>query len=111
MAELSYSISTTYGNLGDVLPADAQDFEEAALHACEGDPRIGKYQGNGEHCENYCVSTSWLLILVRRKKSSPVVSHGAREVGTKKGFAKPSRRSEVLTTPSAFPRTGGMTSA
>jgi hypothetical protein len=29
-----------------VLPADAPDFEEAALHACElilaGDPRIGK---------------------------------------------------------------------
>ena len=36
-----------------VLPADAQDFEEAALHACDlvlaGDPRIGKYEGNGEH--------------------------------------------------------------
>jgi hypothetical protein len=32
-----------------VLPADAQDFEEAALHACElvltGDPRIGKVPG------------------------------------------------------------------
>ena len=32
-----------------VLPADAQDFEEAALHACDlvlgGDPRIGKVLG------------------------------------------------------------------
>jgi len=32
-----------------VLPADAQDFEEAALHACDlvlaGDPRIGKVPG------------------------------------------------------------------
>jgi hypothetical protein len=32
-----------------VLPADAEDFEEAALHACElilaGDPRIGKVPG------------------------------------------------------------------
>ena len=32
-----------------VLPADAPDFEEAALHACElivaGDPRIGKVPG------------------------------------------------------------------
>ena len=32
-----------------VLPADAQDFEEAALRACElvlgGDPRIGKVPG------------------------------------------------------------------
>jgi len=32
-----------------VLPADARDFEEAALHACElvlaGDPRIGKVPG------------------------------------------------------------------
>jgi len=32
-----------------VLPADAQNFEEAALHACElilaGDPRIGKVPG------------------------------------------------------------------
>ena len=32
-----------------VLPADAKDFEEAALHACElvlaGDPRIGKVPG------------------------------------------------------------------
>ena len=32
-----------------VLPADAADFEEAALHACElilaGDPRIGKIPG------------------------------------------------------------------
>jgi hypothetical protein len=32
-----------------VLPADAQDFEQAALHACElvlaGDPRIGKVPG------------------------------------------------------------------
>jgi hypothetical protein len=32
-----------------VLPADAHDFEEAALHACElilaGDPRIGKVPG------------------------------------------------------------------
>jgi len=32
-----------------VLPADADDFEEAALHACElvvaGDPRIGKVPG------------------------------------------------------------------
>lgn len=32
-----------------VLPADASDFEEAALHACElivaGDPRIGKLPG------------------------------------------------------------------
>jgi hypothetical protein len=31
------------------LPADAKDFEEAALHACElvlaGDPRIGKVPG------------------------------------------------------------------
>jgi hypothetical protein len=34
-----------------VLPADAQDFEEAALHACDlvlaGDPRIGKVPGKG----------------------------------------------------------------
>ena len=34
-----------------VLPADAQDFEEAALRACElvlaGDPRIGKVPGRG----------------------------------------------------------------
>ncbi len=32
-----------------VLPADAEDFEEAAMHACElvlaGDPRIGKVPG------------------------------------------------------------------
>jgi hypothetical protein len=32
-----------------VLPADAEDFEQAALHACElvlaGDPRIGKVPG------------------------------------------------------------------
>jgi hypothetical protein len=32
-----------------VLPAEAKDFEEAALHACElvlaGDPRIGKVPG------------------------------------------------------------------
>jgi len=32
-----------------ILPADAQDFEEAALRACElviaGDPRIGKVPG------------------------------------------------------------------
>ncbi len=32
-----------------VLPSDAQDFEEAALHACDlvlaGDPRIGKVPG------------------------------------------------------------------
>jgi hypothetical protein len=32
-----------------VLPADAKDFEEAELHACElvlaGDPRIGKVPG------------------------------------------------------------------
>jgi len=32
-----------------VLPSDAQNFEEAALHACElllaGDPRIGKVPG------------------------------------------------------------------
>jgi hypothetical protein len=32
-----------------VLPADAEDFEEAALRACElilaGDPRIGKVPG------------------------------------------------------------------
>ena len=36
-----------------VLPADAQDFEEAALHACDlvlaGILESGKYQGNGEH--------------------------------------------------------------
>lgn len=34
-----------------VLPADAPDFEETALHACElvlaGDPRIGKVPGRG----------------------------------------------------------------
>jgi hypothetical protein len=33
----------------EVLPADAQDFEEAALQACDlvpaGDPRIGKVPG------------------------------------------------------------------
>ena len=36
-----------------VLPADAPDFEEAALHACEliaaGDPRIGKVPGARRH--------------------------------------------------------------
>ena len=45
-----------------------------------------------------------------RNDKSPAVARGAREVETKKGLAKPIRMYEVLTTPSAVPRTGGMTS-
>lgn len=42
--------------------------------------------------------------------AGPAACRGARKNRNGEGFLKPSRNNEALTTPSGFPRTGGMPS-
>jgi hypothetical protein len=73
-----------------VLPADAPDFEEAALHACElvlaGDPRIGKVPGS------------------RKAKSSPKKAMGRSQPRVKKSAKGPGSRRGGLRATSSGPQ-------
>jgi hypothetical protein len=67
-----------------VLPADAEDFEQAALHACDlvlaGDPRIGKVPG---------ARITHPFRKVREKDGAPASGAGARKVAKSSKRAKP----------------------
>ena len=45
-----------------------------------------------------------------KKNAGPAMVRGARTNWNGEGFLKPGRNNEALTTPSGFPRTGGMPS-
>jgi hypothetical protein len=67
-----------------VLPADAEDFEQAALHACElvlaGDPRIGKVPG---------ARITHPSRKVREKGGAPASRSGTRKAAKSAKRAKP----------------------
>jgi hypothetical protein len=67
-----------------VLPSDAEDFEQAALHACElvlaGDPRIGKVPG---------ARITHPSRKVREKDGAPTSRSGANKAAKSSKRAKP----------------------